>query len=130
MKKTVILSNIPGFALFAASLFLIFLSIQGCNTRRSEPIKGALNIKDEKVERGRLVFMEKCQKCHPAGEAGLAPSLNDKPAPGFLVRFQIRHGLGTMPSFKKDEISKGQMNDLISYIKKLRKHTGENKAEK
>ncbi len=48
------------------------------------------------------------KKCHPGGEAGLGPALNWNPAPGFIKKFQVRHGLGVMPSFKSNEISKAE----------------------
>jgi mono/diheme cytochrome c family protein len=56
-----------------------------------------------------------CQKCHPGGEAGLGPSVNA--APRFVKRFQMRHGLGVMPSFTEDEISKGDLQDILKYLK-------------
>jgi hypothetical protein len=39
-----------------------------------------------------------CYKCHPGGEAGLGPSTNAVMAPNFIRKFQVRHGLGVMPS--------------------------------
>ena len=61
--------------------------------------------------------MAYCQKCHPSGEAGLGPSINANPAPQFIKRFQMRHGLGVMPGFKKDEISKSDLHDISKYLK-------------
>ena len=66
--------------------------------------------------------MAKCQQCHPGGEAGLGPALNDKPLPEFLKKFQVRHGLGTMPSFSEKEISDQQLEDLMEYLKALRRN--------
>ena len=51
------------------------------------------------------------------GEAGLGPEINDKPLPGFLIKFQVRHGMGTMPSFKKDRISRRKAHILRIGVK-------------
>jgi mono/diheme cytochrome c family protein len=73
-----------------------------CGTaRRGEPLAGSLNLAgDEAGRRGHLVFTKYCHSCHPGGEAGLAPAINDKPFPDFLKKFQVRAGLGAMPAFK------------------------------
>ena len=88
--------------------------------RRSEPLATPV-VLDQRAERGRVVFMASCHQCHPGGEAGLGPALNDKPLPEFLKRFQVRHGLGTMPSFSEQKISDQQMDDLMEYLKALRR---------
>lgn len=49
-------------------------------------------------------------------EGGLWPSINANAAPGFIKRFQVRHGLGVMPSFKKDEISKSDLRDISKFL--------------
>jgi mono/diheme cytochrome c family protein len=69
------------------------------------------------VRNGEKIFMMHCQKCHPGGEAGLGPAINSNPAPQFIKRFQMRHGLGAMPSFKQDEISKNDLRDISRYLK-------------
>lgn len=66
--------------------------------------------------------MRNCDQCHPRGEAGLAPALNNKPLPAFLIKFQVRHGLGAMPSFSKDDISDQDLEDIILYLQALRQH--------
>jgi mono/diheme cytochrome c family protein len=66
--------------------------------------------------------MAHCQKCHPGGEGGLGPALNSNPAPQFIYRFQMRHGLGVMPAFKKDEISKRDLKDISKYLKAWKHH--------
>lgn len=62
------------------------------------------------------------QKCHPAGEAGLGPAINSNPAPQFLKRFQVRHGLGVMPSFTKNEISTDDLRDISEYLKAWKRY--------
>jgi mono/diheme cytochrome c family protein len=97
------------------------LSLTGCHSlRRGEPIVGALDTSDAKVAHGQELFMQHCYQCHSNGEGGMAPALNNKPAPRFLVKTQIRAGLGAMPSFKKEEISAEDLDQLVDYIMALR----------
>jgi mono/diheme cytochrome c family protein len=94
----------------------------GCHSvRRGEPITDLLANNDPAVERGKMVFMRNCHECHLNGEGGLGPALNDKPAPRFLMKTQVRMGLGTMPAFDKDKISPDELNDLTEYILALRR---------
>ena len=89
----------------------------GCSSRKSEPVKQKTFQSDnEAILKGEKVFMLHCQKCHPGGEAGLGPAINSSPAPQFLKRFQVRHGLGVMPSFKEDEISKNDLQNISRYL--------------
>ncbi len=108
--------NIAGVALIGVCL----VSLACGSARRREPIATPVAL-DERAERGRAVFMDNCHQCHPGGEAGLGPALNDKPFPEFLKKFQVRHGLGTMPSFSKAKISDEQLDDLMEYLKALRR---------
>jgi mono/diheme cytochrome c family protein len=92
-----------------------------CTSRKSEPITGKKLITDNaRIANGEMMFMANCQKCHPNGEGGLAPAINSNPAPGFVKRFQMRHGLGVMPSFKKEEISKKDLRDISRYLAALK----------
>ncbi|MCC2547662.1 cytochrome c [Hymenobacter sp. BT175] len=103
------------------------LGLAACSTaRRSEPLRAAALPTSDAVVRGHLVFMENCQKCHPGGEAGAGPSLNNVPLPGWALRSRVRHrafflGVGRMPSFKENEISDPQLDDLVAYMKALRR---------
>jgi mono/diheme cytochrome c family protein len=99
----------------------VCLTSLGCGAaRRREPLATPVAL-DQRAERGRTVFMASCHQCHPGGEAGLGPALNDKPFPEFLKKFQVRHGLGTMPSFSEQKISDEQLDDLMEYLKALRR---------
>jgi mono/diheme cytochrome c family protein len=105
---------------------LIFLTgtlfLCACHTtRRGEPITGPMEISDPKMARGRVVFFKNCHQCHPGGDAGLGPALNNKPAPVFLMKTQVRVGLGAMPGFSQDEIFPEDLDALMSYVIKLRK---------
>ena len=114
MKKiTVLLIAI----LLASTNFL-----PACRSRRSEPIIGRPHvITNSKVKHGQEVYMKNCQPCHPGGEAGLGPSINANPAPGFIKRFQVRHGLGVMPAFKQDTLSQKDVAAVSKYMKALKR---------
>ncbi|MEX2593364.1 MAG: cytochrome c [Anditalea sp.] len=101
-------------------MVFIGLLAEACSSRRSEPLWRSLESSNPQVKNGQVLYMEHCQKCHPLGEAGLAPAINSNPAPGFLKRFQVRHGLGAMPSFKVDEISRKELMDLSEYMKAMK----------
>ena len=107
-------------AIFITGISL-FVTV-ACNTRRSEPFEGPIDTSDSSVIKGEIAFMQYCHKCHPSGEAGLGPALTINPAPKFIKGFQVRHGLGVMPSFKKDEISEEDLDNILLYLKKLKRN--------
>jgi mono/diheme cytochrome c family protein len=101
--------------IITAFLFIIIFS---CSSRKSEPVKGKQFTPDNaRIINGEQMYMVHCQKCHPAGEGGLGPAINANPAPSFVKRFQVRHGLGVMPGFKKNEISKKDLHDIARYMR-------------
>jgi mono/diheme cytochrome c family protein len=65
--------------------------------------------------------MRDCHQCHPGGEAGVGPALNNKPLPAFAIRWQVRRGFGAMPAFPKEKLSDSELDVLIDYIKILRR---------
>lgn len=94
----------------------------GCTARRSEPLRGSLDVSDYRVARGQKVYMDRCDKCHPGGDAGLGPAINNKPLPGFMVEFQARHGMGAMPAFTEEEIPRPDLDAVTAYLKALRRN--------
>ena len=104
-------------------LLCVCVSFQiGCRSvRRGESVAGAIGVNDPAVERGRTVFARHCYMCHPGGEGGLGPALNDKPFPRFLMKTQVRLGLGAMPKFDTTEIPPEELNDLMKYLLTLRR---------
>jgi hypothetical protein len=56
---------------------------------------------------------------HSNGEEGLGSAINNEPFPDFLIKFQVRNGLGAMPRFSEKEISEPELDFLIDYLKKL-----------
>jgi mono/diheme cytochrome c family protein len=106
-----------------ASLAFLLGSVAACHpVRRAEPIVGPMTLSDSNLLRGRLLYDRHCYKCHLEGEGGMGPVLNDKPLPKFLMRFQVRVGLGTMPGFTKEQISDEELEDIVNYIVYLRHH--------
>ena len=101
---------------------LLLLAAACSSARRGEPIEGAFHPSRDSVQRGQLVFLNACHKCHPGGEAGLGPALNDKPLPVFLMKFQVRKGLGAMPSFSEKQISDEELDDLMDFVVAYRRH--------
>jgi mono/diheme cytochrome c family protein len=86
---------------------------------------GALPVANPAVERGRSIFARHCYPCHPGGEGGLGPAINDKPLPVFAMKLQVRTGMvgfGVMPSFDSHKIPSNDLDDLMQYIKAVRKH--------
>jgi mono/diheme cytochrome c family protein len=104
-------------------IFMLIAAMAACGTKLMLPADGEQVVQSESLKNGQIVFMESCHQCHPAGNAGLGPSIINKPLPGFLLRFQVRQGLGVMPSFDREHLSRDEMDDLVAYIKVLRKES-------
>ncbi|HEY9363138.1 MAG TPA: cytochrome c [Chitinophagaceae bacterium] len=112
MKKTSAL-----FLRVTIIMILFSFTLASCSVRRTQPITQQEFVPaNNRILNGQKVFMANCNKCHPGGEGGLGPSVNGNIAPQFVKRFQMRHGLGVMPSFKKDEISKSDLRDISKFL--------------
>jgi len=108
-----------------AGLAAVMVALSACgSSRRSVPIAGPMTFPSQRVALGEQVYMRECSACHPEGEAGLAPGINNKPLPAFLIRFQIRNGIGAMPRFTEDEISDDEISAVIDYLQHMRRRTG------
>ena len=96
-------------------------ALMSCATpRQSEPRTGPFQPANEQLARGETTFFHYCAKCHDAGHSGLAPGI--LPVPDFLIRFQVRHGLGVMPAFDERVLSEQQLDDLLRYLDAIRAH--------
>lgn len=102
-------------------ILFLGLALSACSARRGVPYTEPLQVQSEKVVQGKILYDQYCNSCHPGGTSGLGPAINNKPLPGFLIRFQIRHGLGAMPAFDKEVISSQESKKIVAYLKKLRK---------
>lgn len=116
----------PAGALAAA----VVVAVACSSARRGEPVAGPLRAMNASASRGEVAFMEHCHKCHPGGEAGLGPGLNDKPFPRFLKRLQIRQGLGAMPSFPEERLAASALDDVLEYLDALRSHDAPDGADR
>lgn len=109
----------------AALAVLVFTAVlPGCAhaRRKSEPLQGPMLNPTSSVERGKVLFDQHCHMCHPHGEPGLGPGINDKPVPRFLIHTQVRLGFGAMPAFKDSEINDKDLNDLLDYVMAVKRH--------
>lgn len=95
--------------------------LTGCGGPRgvTPPIAPAVEARaehDERFARGQLVFMNYCNSCHPQAGAGLGPHLYELPVTNNMIAFQVRRGLGVMPSFDEQQIPDPELDDLIHYL--------------
>ena len=66
---------------------------------------------------GMKIFLSHCNKCHPGGKEGKGPSLIEKKPSKTTIHWQVRLGFGPMPHFGKNEISKEELKQIISFVK-------------
>jgi mono/diheme cytochrome c family protein len=105
----------------ASALVIAAALVAACGSaRRSPPLEEPGGSLGAEVRRGERVFMRHCQPCHPGGEAGLGPALNDKPMPAALVKAQTRRGLGSMPGFDEKRIPDDDLDALVAFVAALR----------
>ena len=115
--------NIPSrrSLVVAAALTLAMAALPGCSSpRRSEPVSGPIVLADPDLVQGRMLFDRHCYKCHLQGEGGMSPALNNKPLPKFMVRYQVRLGLGAMPAFSREQLSDEELDSVVEYVSYLR----------
>ena len=112
------------FVLSSAAAVIVTGVIAGCAAPARHPnvIPAEQLRTDPRLAEGQRVFMQHCNQCHVGGASGVGPSLNDKRIPPFLVRFQVRHGLGAMPRFPSSVITDAQLDDVVTYVRFLRDH--------
>ena len=104
-----------------AAAILLVAGFVGCgSSRRDAPYTAPLSNDDPDVLRGQIVFAAHCYQCHPGGAGGLGPAINDKPLPVFLIKTQVRQGLGAMPAFSEQQISDADLDTIPKYLKALR----------
>jgi mono/diheme cytochrome c family protein len=107
------------------AVIAIAVLVAGCGTaRRDEPLYGKLEL-DRSEQRGQRVFYEYCNQCHPQGEAGLGPAINNKPVPDVAIRLQVRRGIGYMPAFDESVIPDRDLDHLLAYLEALQEHGDE-----
>jgi mono/diheme cytochrome c family protein len=105
------------------AVIVAFVAI-GCggSPRRSETVQGHAPTPSTSEEvAGQQVFMKNCNQCHPLGEGGLGPPINNKSFPTAIIEAKVRTGLGgDMPSFPKEVVSSQELDQLVAYLKVLK----------
>jgi mono/diheme cytochrome c family protein len=91
------------------------------SARRGEPLHEPVRLESDEQRRGEQVFFRFCHQCHPVGEAGLGPAINDKPVPHAMIKLQVRQGLGKMPAFSDQQIPGPDLDALVAYLDALKR---------
>jgi len=90
---------------------------------KTMPLKGTLSHFENSVNSGKVLFEQNCTKCHgidgTKGKFG-AKNLQESILTDDQYLRTIQKGKGIMPSWEK-KLTVGQITDIISYIKILRK---------
>lgn len=97
-------------------------ALAACSARRSEPIAAPLTLISAEARRGRALYAVHCDRCHPGGEGGLGPGINNKPFAGRLARVQARRGFGAHPPFPKERLPNGDLDAILAFLKELRRN--------
>lgn len=92
---------------------------------QGEPILDPLDTSDPQVALGERVFATNCNLCHPTTSKGIGLGLVNKPLPGFVIRAQVRSGVGQMPAFTEAEISDEELDAIVAYIDAVRARLAE-----
>ena len=109
----------PAIAGLAAALLLL---LAACTpVLRGTPVPGPIDTIDARVIEGERHFAAACHTCHPNALAGLGPGIVDRPLPRWLVRLQVRVGVGVMPAFSREEITDDELDALLDYLDALRR---------
>ena len=70
----------------------------------------------QSVGRGRSVFRQACDTCHPNGEDDLGPTLRRIRWTTRAMRRQIRQGSGRMRPIPESQLPDRYMDDLMAYL--------------
>lgn len=104
-----------------ARCFVIAVLAASCGpSRRGELVGAPVTPETQDERRGERLFYRYCSSCHPGGEAGLGPALNDKPLPEIAITTQIRRGLGAMPAFPPRALDDAEVEAIADYVIELR----------
>ena len=109
--------NSPGLMIV---LILLGLAAACGRSHRGEPQGPEVTPDNAGEAEGQRLFGKFCYQCHPGGEGGLGPALNDKPLPAAAIRAQIREGVGAMPAFDSDLLNDAQVAAIAAYVQELR----------
>ncbi|GHA25394.1 hypothetical protein GCM10007103_03290 [Salinimicrobium marinum] len=102
-------------------LFLTGTKVSSCSTPKTVPYARVVEMPNENLKNGRILFNNHCATCHPEGLSGVGLAIINKPLPKGLIKFQIRNGIGLMPAFNEEQLSDGQVENIAEYLLYLRK---------
>lgn len=103
------------------AIALIAPLLYGCGAeRRGQPEAPAVRPDNPTEVKGERLFHRWCYQCHPGGEAGLGPAINDRALPHPAIRLQIRRGVGAMPAFGEDVLSDGDVSAILAYLDEMK----------
>jgi len=72
------------------------------------------------IAAGQAIYEQRCNSCHPNGNAGAGPALRGKNLSAQRITAQVRNGGGGMPAFPANQISDQQLTDLVAYVQSLK----------
>ena len=101
--------------------FLLGLEVIGCSAPKKALYTEPVDLPSKELQQGKILFEEYCATCHPGAMAGVGLAIVNKPLPEFLIKFQIRNGIGVMPSFGEDKLTDEQVDHIAEYLVYLRK---------
>ena len=104
----------------AVCLSLLLGTVACAPAYRGTPTLEPLGIDDPQVALGQEVFFASCHQCHPGGGKGIGLGITNKPLPDWVIRLQVRNGIGQMPAFSEEEISDAELDALVAYLNALR----------
>ncbi|MGK7391523.1 MAG: c-type cytochrome [Candidatus Cyclobacteriaceae bacterium M2_1C_046] len=117
-NKGKIIENIRN-CLIAGYIIIISITLNSCSS--VPPYAEVKSMPTHELENGRILYNNYCATCHPNGGSGVGLAIINKPLPEFLIRFQIRHGIGVMPDFDEDVLKDEQVESIAEYLAYLRK---------
>ncbi|PAM92996.1 hypothetical protein B4N84_20280, partial [Flavobacterium sp. IR1] len=101
-------------------LFLTGAKVSSCSTPKTAPYAQVVEMPNEDLKNGRILFNNHCATCHPEGLSGVGLAIINKPLPKALIKFQIRNGIGLMPAFDEKQLSDLEIDNIASYLLSLR----------
>ena len=72
------------------------------------------------IAAGQAIYEQRCNSCHPNGNAGAGPALRGRNLSAQRITAQVRNGGGGMPAFPASQISDQQLSDLVAYVQSLK----------
>ena len=117
-RITFIKKGRSGYFLIAV---LLGLEMFGCSAPKKVLYSEPVDLPSKELQQGKVLFEEYCATCHPGGMGGVGLAIVNKPLPEFLIKFQIRNGIGVMPAFGEDKLSDEQVDHIAEYLVYLRK---------